>query len=160
MAQKKGLTKDEIARIKEFAKMLYVEHGITNQEDLASRAGTTLKTINKWINEDNGLWKRLRESHIVTKTVEIRRLYAQVTELNDAVEKKPVGERYLDSKQSDIMVKTTAAIKQLEIDSSAADAMNVFREFLPHLQRTDPEAAKFITPYCDHFVKHLVGQNR
>lgn len=160
MANKKALTKDELERKKEYAKLLYVEQGVTDQRELSRRTGISLTTINKWINANDFEWKRLRQSFLITKDQELRRLYAQLTELNDAIEKKDEGKRYADSKEADVIVKITSAIRQLEVDTSAADAMSVMKEFIPFTREVSPDIVSELIPVIDMFVKKLINKSK
>lgn len=156
MAGKKQLTKQELERAKEFAKILYVHQGITNQKEISKRTGISVTTINKWINADDGLWKRLRESFLVTKEMELRRFYIQVSELNDHIMNKEPGKRFANSKEGDALSKITKSIQQLESDSSLSEAMSVHKKFIQFIQDQDFDMAKLIAEWADQHIKSLV----
>ena len=143
MAGKKQLTKQELERAKEFAKILYVHQGITNQKEISKRTGISVTTINKWINADDGLWKRLRESFLVTKEMELRRFYIQVSELNDHIMNKEPGKRFANSKEGDAL-------------SSLSEAMSVHKKFIQFIQDQDFDMAKLIAEWADQHIKSLV----
>jgi transposase-like protein len=140
----------------DYAKLLYISQGVTIQKELASRTGVSPQTINKWVNEDNRQWDRLRESLIVTKEQEMRRLYMQITELNDFIFKKPEGQRFANSKESDVLSKLTKSIRELETETSLSEIMEVMKSFLGYV-RTIPDVdiadVHKIIQWADQFVK-------
>lgn len=155
MAQKKALSKEEVERRKDHAKILYIRQGVTNQKELAERVGISYQTICKWINADDELWKRMRGSLLVTKEEELRRIYMQITEINDLIFGRPKGQRFSNSKEADILIKLTASAKQLETDTSIGNKMNALMEFINFVKVQDYEKAKEITVLADPFIKSL-----
>lgn len=151
---KKRLTKEELERVKNYAKLLYTKEGVTSQKDLAARVGVSENTISKWVNEDN--WERHRASVIITKDEQLRRVYMQLTELNDSIFKKPEGERFSNTKEADILVKLSAAIKQLETDVSLAEAIEVLTKFINMVNGENLAEGKIIVKWADLFIKSLV----
>ncbi|NJB36383.1 YfeC-like transcriptional regulator [Croceivirga sp. JEA036] len=147
-------TKDTVKRKKEHARLLYTQQGVTNQKELAERTGVSKTTINKWVNEEN--WEYLRGNVIITKDQELKRLYLQITELNDFINKKEEGQRFANSKEADTLVKLTAAVKQLEMDTSLADAIQVLKDFINFVRIEDFEAAKLVTTQADAFINSLI----
>lgn len=156
MAGKKKLNKAELERAKEFAKMLYIQQGVTNQKELSKRTGISVTSINTWINADDGMWKRLRESFLVTKEAELRRLYMQLTELNDHIMSKETGKRFANSKEADAMSKITKSIQQLETDSSLSETMEAMKKFLVFIRQSNYAFAKEVTSWADQFIKSLI----
>lgn len=160
MAKKNTATstkpESSIEQKRDYAKLLYVVQGVTNQKELSARVGVSVQSINKWINADNELWRRLRESFLVTKESELRRLYMQITELNDLIMGRASGSRFANSKEADILVKLTAAVKQLETDTSIADIMEAHKSLINFVRQTDFEMAKSITALCDQHLKSLI----
>lgn len=147
-------TKDTIQRKKDYAKLLYTVEGVTVQKELSERVGISLVTINKWVNKEN--WESLRASVIITKENELKRMYMQITELNDAIMARPKGERFASSKEADILVKLTAAVRELETDTSVADTIEVLKNFINNIREDDYAQAKKITALADVFIKSLL----
>lgn len=58
---KKRLTKEELERLKEHAKVLYLHENIINPKALAERVGTSGNTISKWVVE--GKWANLKKKN-------------------------------------------------------------------------------------------------
>lgn len=139
---------------RELAKMLYLsDYGIT-QKEIASRVEVSEKTIGKWIKEEQ--WEKQRTSLLMTKSAELTRMYAQLSELNSFIEGKPEGQRYGNSKEADVMVKLTSAIKSLEQETNAADAMEVCKNLINLVRKEDTEIAKVITKWADVYIKSLM----
>lgn len=145
---------ETIQRKKDYAKLLYTVEGVTVQKELAQRAGISEQTISKWINKEK--WEQIRASVIITKESELKRLYFQITELNDAIEGRDKGQRFASSKEADVLVKLTAAVRQLETDTSIADSIEVLKNFINQVRQDDYEMAKKITVLADGFIKSLV----
>jgi transcriptional regulator with XRE-family HTH domain len=137
----------------EHAKLLYTVQGVTVQKELAERVGVSAQTINKWVNADDRLWDRMRESVLITKEAEIRRLYMQLTELNDKIMSRDKGERFANSKEGDILSKLSKSIKEMETETSLAEVMEVLKNFLVFVRQQDVELSKTITAIADQFIK-------
>lgn len=141
-------------RKKNHAKLLYTVEGVTVQKELAERVGVSTVTMNKWFKEEN--WDTLRASVIITKEEELKRMYQQVVELNDFIMMKEEGTRFANSKEADVMVKITSAIRQLETDTSVADTIEAIKNFINHIRQDDYEKAKEVTALADIFIKSLI----
>lgn len=147
-------TKETIQRKKDYAKLLYTVEGVTVGKELAQRAGVSEQTISKWKNDEG--WEQLRASVIITKENELKRLYNQIVELNDAIVQREQGQRFASSKEADVLVKLTSAVRQLETDTSVADAIEVLKDFIGHVRIDDYELAMQITTVADGYVKTLM----
>ena len=80
----------------------------------------------------------------------------QLVELNDAIMEREKGFRFANSKEADVLVKLTAAVKQLETDTSVADTIEVLKNFINHVRQEDYVKAKEITALADIFIKTIV----
>lgn len=147
-------TKESMQLKKEYAKLLYSKQGVTSQKELSERVKVSEVTISKWINKEN--WKTLLASVLITKEEQLHRLYAQVVELNTAIQSREEGQRYASSKEADALVKLTTAIKQLETDTSISDAIEVLNKFIVNVRQEDFKMAQTITKYADAYVKSLL----
>ncbi len=145
---------EKMQRKYDHAKTLFTVEGVIVQKELAERTGVSLQTINKWVNEEN--WEYVRASVIITKEAELRRLYTQLTELNDYIMLKPKGQRFANSKEADTLGKLAAAIRQLETDASLADTIEVLKNFINHVRQDNYEKAKDITTLADIFIKSII----
>lgn len=147
-------TKETIQRKKEFAKLLYSTQGVTSQRELATRVGVSEVTISKWVNKER--WETLRANVIITKEQQLKRFYDQVVELNDAIAKRPEGERYASSSEADTLIKITRAINELETETNLSEAMEVLKKFIIHIRHTDFAKAQEVTDLADEFIKTLI----
>lgn len=109
------------------AKDLYCRNQL-QQQAIAGLLKVTEKTIGRWKREDG--WDRERAAYITTKESELRRLYAQLNELQTAIELRETGHRYANSKEADILSKLSSAIKTLESDAGIAATVQVSMNFL------------------------------
>ena len=138
---------------KEWAKILYLKEQIT-QKEIAEKVSITEKTISKWVNEED--WERLKASIIISKEESLRRIYMQINEINAAIELRPVGERYANTKEADILTKLSATARNLEIDLSVDDVIEVFMRFINWLRPVNLDDAKKIIIHQDSFIKTIL----
>jgi transcriptional regulator with XRE-family HTH domain len=137
---------------KEHAKLLFTQEKLS-QKEIAERVNVSEQTITKWVNADNGEWKRLRQSLIVTKKEQLSRIYEQMDEITLEIKNREQGKRYASSKEADTLVKLTAAAKNLETEASVSDIIEVAMRFLNFMRPIDLEKAKDISGYFDSFIK-------
>jgi transcriptional regulator with XRE-family HTH domain len=137
---------------KEHAKLLFTQEKLS-QKEIAERVNVSEQTITKWVNANNGEWRRLRQNLIVTKKEQLSRIYEQLDEITDEVQKREKGKRYVNSKEADILVKLTAAAKNLETETSLAEIIEVGMRFLNWMRPVDLEKAKEFSGYFDGFIK-------
>lgn len=147
--------KNTIKQKQEHAKLLYTVEGVTVGKELAERVGVSPQTISKWINSEP--WEELRSSILLTKDSELRRLYRRFTFLNDHIEQREINERKpVGNAEADSLVKISAAIKNLETDVSAAEAIEILKNFINAVRTHNLDLAKQITKEADHFIKTLI----
>jgi transposase len=132
------------------AQLLYVRENLSPAE-VAERISIPLRTVQSWVSKYK--WDELKTTLIMTKEQELRRLYAQLKEINDAIEAKPEGTRYADSKTADVLSKTAATIKQLETETTVASIIDVAQAFIKWVRQFDIDKSKELTPLFDGFIK-------
>ena len=137
---------------KEHAKLLFIRENLS-QKEIAEKVEVSEKTINRWVNENNEEWKRMRQSIIITKEEQLRRIYEQLDELNQTIHKREAGKKYACSKEADVIVKLTAAANNLESDASIADIVEVSKRFINWLRPLDLPKAKEVSALLDAFIK-------
>jgi transcriptional regulator with XRE-family HTH domain len=137
---------------KEHARLLFTQEKLS-QKEIAERTGVSEQTVTKWVNANNGEWKRLRQSIIVTKKEQLSRIYEQLDEITQEIQKRDPGKRYASSKDADILVKLTAAAKNLETETSISEIIEVSMRFLNWLRPIDLDKAKDFSGYLDSFIK-------
>lgn len=135
---------------KELAKLLFINERLT-QKEICARVDVSEKTLSKWVNAED--WKRLRQSLIITKEEQLRRIYEQIDELNVAISQREQGKRYANSKEGDTLAKLTASAKNLETEASVSDIISVSKKFLNWLRPVDLDKAKEFANYMDSFIK-------
>ena len=134
----------------EWAKLLFIKEGLS-QKEIAAKAGVSESTVSRWAAAEN--WDKLKISLVVTKEEELARLYMQLRELNDAVMKRPEGERFVSNKEADTLTKLTASIRSLETECSLSDKISVSRQFLEWVRKFDLAQAQSYSDLFDAFIK-------
>lgn len=140
---------------KEWAKTLYIQEGLS-QKEIAEKVGVSKVSVNKWANDPAENWERLKQSMLITRETQLRRMYAQLDELTSAIAKREEGARFASSKEADTINKYTSAIRALETEASIADVVEVCKRLLSYLRPISPQRAKDIAPVFDDFIKHLL----
>lgn len=146
-----GLNNDEK---REWAQFLYLENKLT-QKEIAKKVGVSEKTITGW--KEKYMWENLRKSLLITKKEQLTMLYNQLDAITGHVRDKQ--NNIPTSKDADSILKTTAAIKNLETDLSVADVFEVGKRFISHVQSIDFEKSKELVDYYDSFIKHCLKYN-
>lgn len=85
------MTELSMQQKREWAKTLYLKENLTQQE-IAERVGVSRITVNNWIGK-NG-WEMLKTSITITREEQLKSLYRQLAELNNAIMARPAGERF------------------------------------------------------------------
>lgn len=138
-----GLSNDER---REWARLLYTKHDKTVGE-VASTVGTDEATVRNWIR--SGEWDTVKRSLLVSKFAQLERLYILLEQLSART--KNVDE--INPKDVDLIMKYTAAIKNLETDNGMAAIIEVAEQFTNWLHRRDLELTKEFTLRFDAFIK-------
>lgn len=136
-----------IAQKKEWAQMLFLANQLT-QKDIALKVGVTEHTMSKWVNA--GHWEKLRKSLLTSKSEILRNLYNFLDRLNEKLNDE---ESFGDTKTADMYVKYTAAINNLETETSIAQLMDAGQRFHKYLQTIDPKFALDVLNHYDKFIK-------
>lgn len=141
---------------KDYAKQLYLNEAGITQAEVADRVGVSKNTICKWAAE--GRWEELKTSLLSGKEVQLARLYKQLAQWNDNVERREDGQQFLLSKEADAVVKITAAIKNLETETNTAEKMATGREFLAFVRKTtDIDTSKYIARLFNDYLKTCIN---
>ncbi|MBS0647382.1 MAG: DDE transposase family protein [Verrucomicrobia bacterium] len=135
------------------AKQLFLT-GQYTQKEIAEITETSEKTLSTWKKEDD--WESLKESLLTTRENELRRLYKMLRVLNDAIDDKAAGNIPINSKEADSVLKLTAAIRNLELETSIADKVEVATAFIDYIRKDDLEMSKKIANLFDGFLKQFV----
>ena len=139
------------------AKLLYLRTELS-QKEIAEQVGVTEATLSKWVNANEEEWKLEKASFIITKDQELRRIYQQISALNDAIQMREVGSKYPTSSEADILSKLSKAAHSLERESSVSEVINVSIGLTEYLQEYDPEKAKEWSALLDGYIKHKMSR--
>lgn len=142
-----------IKQKKEWAKTLYLKENLT-QVEISEKVGVSKVTVNKWVNKEN--WEQYRVGITLTREEQLKNLYRQIAEINKAINNRPEGERFADTKEADIIGKLSAAIKKMETDIGIADIIDVGHRFIEWIRRADLDKAKEIILLYDGFQKDSI----
>ncbi len=146
------MAKQTISEKKEFAKLLYLQNNGISQKEISQRAGISEVTVGKWIKAEK--WEELKVSLLTTKAEQLSLLYNQLKELNNAISRRDEGSRYSTNKEADTLIKITAAIKNLEVETSIADKVETGQQFLSFIRKaSDIDLSKQVAKYFDAFIK-------
>jgi DNA-binding XRE family transcriptional regulator len=144
-----------IKQKKDWAKLLYLKTQM-NQKEIANRVQITEKTMGKWVKAEK--WDLLRSSFTITKEQELRRIYQQIHELNNAIEQREEGKRFATGKEADTLSKMAGAARALETDTSIAQIIDTSIEIIRWIQESDFEKAKELSDYFDSFIKYKLNK--
>jgi len=138
---------------REWAEQLITQQGYS-QKEAAEKVGVSAVTLNKWYKKYN--WEDLKQSLLVTRQMQLKRLYMQMDELNTAIMGRPAGKRFANSKEADTLSKLAGAIKTMETEASIADVVEVSKRFLNFIRRFSAEKAIEVAGLFDEFIKYLL----
>ncbi|MBA3828725.1 MAG: hypothetical protein H0X33_07295 [Taibaiella sp.] len=133
----------------EWAMLLYTRHDYTLPE-IALQVDEPEETIQEWIQE--GEWNSMKRSLLTSKETHLQILYDV---LDDVVNRIKSG-RSETTKDADLAIKYTAAIKNLETDTSVADMIYTGKKFTRWLQASDPMMAKNFSARFDKFMLQVL----
>ena len=146
-----------IKQKREWAKLLYLKTSMS-QKEIAEHIHISEKTLSKWVNDDKEKWTLLKSSVVITKDQELRRIYTQILELNNAIEIRESGKRYATTKEADTLVKLATAAKALESDASIAQIIDVFVGFTNFIRDASPDKCKEFIMLQDAYIKSKLNK--
>ena len=136
------------AQEREYARVLFIAENLS-QKVIAERVGVTEKTLGNWI--EKGDWKKLKRSMLTTRQNQLVLLYDQLDWLNLEISVRDFKSATI--KEADIIIKLTAAIKNLEIETSLGETIEVARGFIGFLGQHDNELSKKVTTFFDLYIQ-------
>jgi len=139
-----------ITQKKEWAKLLWTKENLT-QAEIADRVGVTRITVNKWINNEN--WETLKVSISMTNEEQLKNLYRQLAEIQNAILTREDGTRYAMPSEAEVIRKLTISIKQLQAELGLSEITSVFGGLIQFLRTYEPARVKEIAPILDAYVK-------
>ena len=138
---------------KAWAHSLYKREDLS-YKDIALEVGTDEATVRMWSIEDE--WNGTKRSQLTAKRVQLDFLYTCLEKLSEKM-KNPDD---INPKDIDLMVKYTNAIKNLEIEPSVAEIIEVMEVFIQWLRRRDLQAAQKVVVYLNAFVTEKAEANK
>ena len=136
------------------AKILYTREQL-DQKIIAKKVNVSENTISKWVKDFN--WKKLRSRLLLSKDDQITEMYEELEEISKKIKEKSPGDRFADTKQADIRIKTTAAIRNLETDLGIAEIVDVGIKFIKFLQMTeDIDTIHLIADFWHSFIQYSI----
>lgn len=138
---------------KKFAKLLFIKERLT-QKEVANRVGIGEHALGRWVKE--GGWDKLRRSLLVTKQEQIAQLYSQVEVLSTTISDRE--EKVANSKEADIYVKLTAAIRSLETEINIGDCVEIGMEFCDYVRQNAPEKVGDVADLFDSYIKSRINR--
>ncbi|MPM00630.1 hypothetical protein SDC9_46858 [bioreactor metagenome] len=141
---------------RQLAEMLFTRDFLT-QKEIAEKLGVAEKTVSKWAIKYK--WKEKRQSVIVTKETQLKRVYDQIDELNTAILKRPEGERYANNKESDTLIKLANVAKTLESEASLAEVIDVSKRILNYVRSYRTDKAAELAAIFDDFINEQLKRH-
>ena len=145
-----------IAQKKDWAKLLYTTDTRITIPEIAARVNLPEEILNDWV-KDEGL-EAMRYGELAGRDRQLRNLYSQLNALNEAINQKPYGARYPDSKQADVLSKISSSIKGLESEVNLAALLEAGKGFLNHVRVKDFDNLQLCASLFDSYVQKLVKQ--
>lgn len=132
---------------KEWAYTLYTKENHTISET-AQVVNADEATVRNWISQ--GCWDTVKRSFPRAKATQLRYMYDLLERLNAKIATEPEN---INSKDVDLIVKYSAAIKNLEVLTPLHQVIEVTTAFVKWLRKTDPRFLKIVIPTMDEFVQ-------
>ena len=132
----------------DWAKLLYMQEGLTFLA-IAEKVGVNRITVSRWAEKEN--WEMLRAAVTSTREEQIRKLYMQIAQINNAIAQ--TDNRYATPAQADTINKLSAAISKMEGDFGIADIISVSKQILSWLRSRNPQKAIELSDLFDEFIK-------
>lgn len=132
---------------KELAHMLYIKSDLS-QKEIAQKVGISPQSMTTWVREGN--WQAMKRSLLTSKSSILSRLYDMLEKMSVKFDEP---ENIDNTKLADAFSKYTAAIKNLETETSVSEIIEVGKIFLDWLMTLDPKFALSVGEHLDTFIK-------
>lgn len=145
------LTKAASLKLKSLAEHIYISDARITLKMLAEKIGVSENTLGKWAKENK--WSDKRTSLLTTKSKQLALLYNQLQNINNTIAQRE-KDNYATTKEANTIIQLTAAIKNLETETSLGDIIQTAKEFTDYVSETDYEKAKEITKLFDSYINY------
>lgn len=132
---------------RDWAQLLYTRYDM-NAREVALQTGASESELRKWIKDGN--WDGLRRSLLTSREEQLKNLYDILAALTAQVK---LNTEHPNPKDADLIIKYTAAIKNLETEIGVGEIIDVVKPFLVWLMKKDLELAKKLTIYFDQYIQ-------
>jgi Phage terminase small subunit len=139
---------------KEYAWLLYKE-GVLTQKAIAQKVGVSEVSISKWKEEEK--WDTKRQNLYNTRENLLVDLYMIFENTKNQITDKG---GIANSKDADAILKLSQSIKNLETETSVAQAYEVLAGLMHYIQDADFEKSKEMVDYVDGYLRKLLKGNR
>lgn len=138
---------------KALAKDIYLLGSYT-LEEIAQKVETTRQTVSRWAKAEG--WDELKAGMTIGREQILKNLYRQINEINTNINAREQGQRHASSKEADILMKLSAAIKKMEDDVGISELISSGMRFTDWLRKVDLNKAKDFISYWDAFIKDQI----
>jgi len=142
-AMDNGLTHEQK---KDWAQVLFIYNDYTIQ-NIAKTVDVSEAIVRKWIME--GQWEGMKRCLLTTRAVQLEYLYDILAALTARIKEQSEG----NTKDADLLIKYTAAIKNLESETSVPQIIEVAKAFTTWLQHDDLELTKTVTLKFNTYIR-------
>jgi transcriptional regulator with XRE-family HTH domain len=132
----------------DLAKLLFIHQGLS-QKEIAERVSVSEKTVGNWVQKFG--WAKQKRSLILVKDEQISDLYDKLEKINKHI--REVKHNLVDGKDTDILIKLTATIKNLEVETSVGTVISVAKMFLELTREIDLDFTKKAAGYFDLLIQ-------
>jgi hypothetical protein len=133
-------------QLREWAKHIYTR-GEKGYRQIAEDTGISEGELRQWATESS--WDHIKKTMPTSREYQVEKLYLLLEKANE----KLIGAEDVNAKDVDLIVKYTAAIKNLDVDISLQQIVEVAKAFTSWLNPHNRELAKSITMHFDKFIK-------
>jgi len=137
----------------QLAKLLYTQHDLT-EEDIAARTGIPVDQVHYWVTEYD--WAGVRRSLVTSRHIQLGILYDILSAHTQYMKGQETANT---TKDADLLIKYTAAISNLERDTSVSEVIDVATLFTTWLLKRDLDLCKTVTRQFDVFIKERLKAN-
>jgi transposase len=135
---------------RELARELYLNTN-KSQKEIAEIVDVTEKTISNWCRDND--WEATRKTILFNPEARIKALNNELMQIEAHIAGKEDGERFADSKLSDVRIKIIRSIHLLNSEVTLAQKVAIIMKFMDALAAKDLPLAKQVNEHADNFLK-------
>lgn len=135
---------------KEWARELYTREDLS-PGDIALKVGAAEADIRLWATQGN--WSGLKRSLLTSRSFQMDNLYRLLENLTEKMKEQ----EEVNPRDADLLVKYTAAIRNLDAETDIPSIVQVARLFTTWLRRRDHDLAQSVTVQFDAFISQRIS---